>query len=145
VRPEVRALEPTRPAPPILRGQGPLGRAWIVRRPQATGDAEVHREAGLAVPLLAGSGVSGVLEFRLSEPIDPDDPLLTEIEPATRLLGEALARVRAEEELGEAMDRIGARLGSPLQLDSPHQTSMVRGDPDPSRVRVRSGRHAQGS
>jgi diguanylate cyclase (GGDEF)-like protein/PAS domain S-box-containing protein len=96
----------------LARGQGLAGRAWVARRPvwvpDLSEDPELDVEsgpdrspprAGTGIPLLAGGGVIGALEFLFPEPREPDEALLEELQAVARSLGETLGRVRAEEEL----------------------------------------------
>jgi diguanylate cyclase (GGDEF)-like protein/PAS domain S-box-containing protein len=91
-----------------VRGEGTAGRAWLSRRPvwsstPRSPDGEDLSEGGqveLALPLLGGDAVRGVLEFTVLPATDPDPALLDRLEPVARVLGEALGRIRAEERLG---------------------------------------------
>src|SRR5262249_63040 len=103
----------------LRRGEGLPGRAWLERQPlwvrgpggEATASAAhgalphaaLHPAA--ALPFVSGDAVLGVLEFwfEVDRPFDPHQ--LEEIEPALRLLGESLGRLRAEERLSDAADR----------------------------------------
>jgi diguanylate cyclase (GGDEF)-like protein/PAS domain S-box-containing protein len=104
-------------AQPVARGQGLAGRVWVARRPvwvsdlANESDLEVDPEEALAgfraataLPLLAGGGVIGALEFFFPEAREPDENLLDELETVARSLGETLGRIRAEEELSEVRE-----------------------------------------
>ncbi len=116
------------------RGEGLAGRAWLARRPvwsanppggwrpqavpvptaspSAPSTTGLDPASGLALPLPGGTAVQGVLEFSLPGAGEPDEALLERLEPAARLLGEALARIRAETRAGRAGEGLGGLLAN---------------------------------
>jgi diguanylate cyclase (GGDEF)-like protein/PAS domain S-box-containing protein len=81
--------------------------------PSAAGDAEAIPErtgSGLALPLPGGHTIQGVLEFTFEELEAPSEPLLDRLEPIARLVGETLARIRAEHRAGGSGERLGGLL-----------------------------------
>jgi len=105
------------------RGEGLAGRAWLARRPVWVSAPNLQRGtppeeadetwgtgSGLALPLPGGTVIQGVIEVLLPTLRDPDESLLERLEPAARLLGETLARIRAEARAGSAGEGLGGLL-----------------------------------
>ena len=99
----------------FVPGQGLLGRVWQSREPAwATSvgdDAELERSdgtkadaltSGLAVPLLAGSVIVGVVELFARRPSPPDDDLLEALAGLGQKLAQFILRMRAETRLRES-------------------------------------------
>jgi GGDEF domain-containing protein len=103
---------------PLRRDEGLPGRVWLEREAGSVPDLQAEMDAGrdprqhppeargaVALPLISGSGVIGVLEFWYARILTTGRDLVDEVEPAVRVLGAALGRVRAEERLAEVTDR----------------------------------------
>jgi PAS domain S-box-containing protein len=70
--------------------------------------AEVDLKAGMAVPMLAGQDVVGVLEFLVFDERDEDEPILAFVSTISAHLGAIVRRKQLEEQLrrSEARHRI---------------------------------------
>jgi diguanylate cyclase (GGDEF)-like protein len=103
---------------PLNRDQGLPGRVWLERqagwvldlRTEAATRRDPRRHhddarTAVAFPLQSGGAVFGVLEFWFSIFRRLDAQQLEEVEPALRILGESLGRLRAEERLADQSDR----------------------------------------
>ncbi|MEX2581638.1 MAG: ATP-binding protein [Gemmatimonadota bacterium] len=107
-------------------GEGLPGRVWERREPvwisDVTRDPNYPRAAkaataglhgAFAFPILAGAEVLGVVEFYHHDVLAPDEPLLAAIEAIGGDVGQAVRRVRVEEELErslEAMENVNVQL-----------------------------------
>ncbi|MFD2367765.1 EAL domain-containing protein [Pseudoduganella sp. GCM10020061] len=81
----------------------------FVRKREA---GEAHLRSGFALPVRAGGDLLGVMEFFSRQKTEPDPGLLAMMETVGSLLGQFIARRRAEAALFEEKERAEVTLGS---------------------------------